>query len=291
MRSRAGRFRWATFPRARSRRPAYPTSRRCSRRSCSPPSRRHGRSPRARSRTRCCSRCRARWSGSRSSRRRRDGSWRSSRRPQTAALRGLRIRIIDNRQTAADLRAVGARPVEGLTAERRPLSSGAQARRRRVERDEHPGNGYQTVAHYFSTYSPFPKFQAIVVNRTVWECELTARSRRRFAQRHATRSPRRCTRDRSIEQQELIELCEAEAVPATPTPAQLAQLAVAMRSTTPHVVTSAGGKELLAQLLRLPGDRRSRLCIATPRSVHTSAETAPFVHRGGATSSRRACTR
>ena len=36
----------------------------------------------------------------------------------TAALLGLHIRIIDNPQTAADLQAVGARPVQGLDAHR-----------------------------------------------------------------------------------------------------------------------------------------------------------------------------
>ena len=92
-------------------------------------------------------------------------------RPPTSlrALDGLRIRIVDNPQTAADLRAVGAIPVEGLGAR---TASRLLLRRRLDGVESAPtnilGNGYQTLAHYFSTWSPFAKFQVIVMNRKAW---------------------------------------------------------------------------------------------------------------------------
>lgn len=200
-----------------------------------------------------------------------------------AALRGLRIRIIDNRQTAADLRAVGARPVEGLVAK------GATALLQAHKLDgveSNPasilGNGYQTVAHYFSTYSPFPKFQAIVVNRKVWN-SLTGAQQAAFRGAAQDAVASAVHTQPFAEQQELIELCEAEALPATPTRAALAQIAAAMRATTPRIVTNAGGKELLAQLLRLPGTGVRVLATPLPVRCTHPPKAVPFVHRGGAT--------
>jgi len=144
------------------------------------------------------------------------------------------------------------------------------------------GNGYQTVAHYFSTYSPFPKFEAIVVNRTVWNALTPAEQAAfRAAARKAVASA--VHTEPFAEQQELIELCEAAGVPATPTHAHLAQIASAMRSTTPRTVTSTGGKELLAQLLRLPGAGLRSLATPLPFRCTHRPKNVPFVHHGGAT--------
>lgn len=200
-----------------------------------------------------------------------------------AALRGLRIRIVDNPQTAADMRAVGARPVQGLAAK----EATALLLRHRLDGvesnvDSILNNGYETVARYFSTYSPFPKFQVIVVNRGVWDSLPSAQqSALRAAAGDAVASAAQL--EPFDEQQELTELCQADGRPATPTHAQLAQIAKAMRATTPRSVTGPGGKELLAQLLRLPGTGVRTLATPLPDACTNPPKTTPFVHRGGAT--------
>jgi TRAP-type C4-dicarboxylate transport system substrate-binding protein len=200
-----------------------------------------------------------------------------------AAFNGLRIRIVDNPQTAADVTAVGARPVQRLTA-RQATALLAQHKLDGVESNTTSilNNGYQTFARYFSTYSPFAKFQSIVVSRGAWDAlTLDQQAALRAAARDAVASAVRAEPDQ--EQQELIELCQAEGVPATPTRRQLAAIASAMRSTTPRFVADRGGKELLAQLLRLPGTGLQALASPLPYACLHPLKGAPFVHRGGAT--------
>ena len=199
------------------------------------------------------------------------------------AFAGLRIRIVDNPQTAADVRAVGGRPVEGLTAQQ----ANAALTHHKLDGVESNAasilnNGYQTVAHYFSTYSPFAKFQSIVVSRAAWD-KLTSdqQAALRAAAHDAVASAVRS--EPSQERQELIQLCESEAVPVAPTRSQLDAIAAAMRSTTSRFVTDRGGKELLAQLLRLPGAGVQTLAAPLPYRCTHPPKAVSFVHRGGAT--------
>ena len=86
------------------------------------------------------------------------------------AFAGLRIRIIDNPQTAADLRSVGALPVQRLDAHQAGnLLDANDSTAVESSPTNILVNGYQTVARYFTTYSPFAKFQTIVVSRQVWD--------------------------------------------------------------------------------------------------------------------------
>ena len=194
-----------------------------------------------------------------------------------AALNGLRIRIVDNPQTAADLRAVGATPVERLNAQ----EAGSRLAAGKLDGVEsNPAsilnNTYQSAAHYLSTWSPFAKFQSIVVSRQAWD-ELTGRQQQqlRAAARATVASAERT--EPKAERQELIELCEAEAVPAQPTRSELASIATAMRATASRFVSDPGSKELVAQLLRLPGS-----------GVHPLATPLPFrcTHRPKAAADR-----
>ena len=204
--------------------------------------------------------------------------------PTTKAdLAGLRIRIIDNPQTAADLRAVGARPVERLNAQE---ASGWLSDGKLDGVESNPAsilnNGYQTAAHYFSTWSPFAKFQSIVVSRQAWD-ELTVRQQQqlRAAARDTVASAERS--EPKIEREELIEICESNAVPALPNNSQLASIATAMRTTASRFVSNPGSKELVAQLLRLPGSGIHPLATPLPfRCTHRPKSTT-VVHRPGAT--------
>ena len=170
-----------------------------------------------------------------------------------SAFAGLRIRVVDNPQTAAAVRALGADPVQGLDAHQVTavlLQHGIDG----VESSTFSilGNGYQTAVHYFSTYSPFAKFQSIVVSRAVWDdLSEQARTALRSAARAAVAAAVRSLP--GDERDELTSLCQAEGVPSRPSATQLAGIATAMRSTARRFVTATAQKELLAQLLRLPG--------------------------------------
>ena len=200
------------------------------------------------------------------------------------AFAGLRIRIIDNPQTAADLRSVGALPVQRLDAHQ----AGNLLDAKRLDGVESSptnilGNGYQTVARYFTTYSPFAKFQTIVVSRQVWD-QLSAE------QQEQLRAAARATvvaAVRSVpraERQELIELCQAEGIPARPSARQLGRIAAAMRATVPRSVSGPAGNELLSQLLGLPGTGVQPLATPLPpRCTRPGLNSVPPAHRRGAT--------
>ena len=200
------------------------------------------------------------------------------------AFAGLRIRIIDNPQTAADLRSVGARPVERLDAHQ----AGNLLDAKRLDGVESSptnilGNGYQTVARYFTTYSPFAKFQSIVVSRHIWE-QLSSEQQQELRAAAGAAVAGALLSVPKAERQELTELCQAEGIPARPSVSQLGGIAAAMRATVPRSVSDTAGKELLSQLLRLPGTGVQPLATPLPsRCTRPGSQAAPAAHHGGAT--------
>jgi TRAP-type C4-dicarboxylate transport system substrate-binding protein len=201
----------------------------------------------------------------------------------TAALRGLRIRIIDNRQTAADLRAVGARPIQRVDAHR----TAALLQSHSLDGVESNTssilvNGYQSFAHYFSTYSPFAKFQTIVVSRQTWDTLTPSqRAALRTAARDAVSSAASLVPFE--ESEELRDLCQADARPARPTRAQLEAIAAAMGAASARILTSPSHRELLTRLLALPGTGVHALATPLPEECLHPPTRPPFVHRGGPT--------
>jgi hypothetical protein len=186
-------------------------------------------------------------------------------RPPTtlAALRGLRIRIIDNPQTAADVRAVGATPVQGVSSQD---ATRMLAHHTLDGVESNPAsildNGYQSVAHHLSTWSPFAKFQLIVISRKAWNRlspaqQSALRAAARVAVAYAERT------GPAAEAKQLGNICQAAGRPARPTRAQLTQIASAMRAAAP-VVQDPGAKELLARLAQLPGTGVQVLATALP---------------------------
>ena len=176
-------------------------------------------------------------------------------RPPTsvAALRGLRIRIVDNPQTAADMRAVGARPVEHIHAQE---ASRLLIQHRLDAVESNAGsilnNGYQTVAHYLSTWSPFAKFQTIVVNRKVWDgLSDGQRTALRAAAHAAVVAAVRALP--TAERTDLLNLCEAGVQPAQPSDDDLSHIASAMYNATPQFPNDPAAGELIGRLLSLPG--------------------------------------
>src|SRR5262249_52436803 len=141
-------------------------------------------------------------------------------------------------------------------------------------------NGYQTTAHYFSTYSPFAKFQTIVVSRKTWDT-LTAAQQRALRAAAKEASSSAATDVPFQEQLELIDLCQASARPARPTSAELGQIATAMRAATPDALTNSSAEELLAQLRALPGTGPRVFATPLPAGCLHLPKLTPYVHRGG----------
>ena len=176
-------------------------------------------------------------------------------RPLTAAASfiGLRVRIIDNPQTASDLRALGARPVLGLTAS---AASDALNRQKLDAVESSPSNilsnGYMTHAKYLSAFSPFAKFETIVVSRAAWDKLSAAQQEALRAAAHDALAA--AIRDvPSTEQQELTELCQAGVVFSRPSAGELAAMASAAELSFQGAFPDAAGDELMSQLLKLPG--------------------------------------
>jgi TRAP-type C4-dicarboxylate transport system substrate-binding protein len=141
------------------------------------------------------------------------------------AFRGTRIRITDNPETAALMTAIGARPVQGLSANQvggllRPGSLTA------VEGGPYYmlGNSYNVEAPYLTSYAWIPKFDTLVATQRAWLALTTAQ---RAAVRQAitdTLAHARAALARN-EGQDLATLCTNGVVLDEPSRAQLAALA------------------------------------------------------------------
>jgi TRAP-type C4-dicarboxylate transport system substrate-binding protein len=170
-----------------------------------------------------------------------------------ASFAGLRIRIIDNPQTALDFEALGAKPVQGLDANQ----TGRALQRRTVDAVESSTatmleNGYFTFARYLSGYSVFPKFQSIVVSRPAW-AKLSS------AQRTAIREAASATvaeagRRIPVEgQKELKSLCEAHVAVSRASAAEMREFAAAAKSPQTMLANGLGTAKTFAALEGVPG--------------------------------------
>jgi TRAP-type C4-dicarboxylate transport system substrate-binding protein len=170
-----------------------------------------------------------------------------------ADFRGLRLRIPDDPQTAATLRALGATPVQGLTAR----EATTELERRRIDGVESApvnilNNSYYEQVRRLSGYALFPKFEAIVVSRNVWK-HLTAaqQSALREAALQTMRSSKAAI---AIEERsELGQLCRAGTRIVVPTAQQLGALAAAARSSIAPLRGDKLAARVLDAMAKLPG--------------------------------------
>ena len=149
-----------------------------------------------------------------------------------SAFSGISLRINDNPQTAALVRAIGARPVQGVSSAQVPdmLIHGHI-----VGVETSPtyilGASYNAKASYLTSWAMFPKFETIVASKSAWRA-LTAAQQTAIKQAaadtvaHARQVPAR-------EQQELAGLCSSGLVVDAPAPGQLAVLARETAGTVP----------------------------------------------------------
>jgi TRAP-type C4-dicarboxylate transport system substrate-binding protein len=173
---------------------------------------------------------------------------------------GLRVRVIDNPQTASDFSALGAEPVQGLDSGEVATEIGA---RRLDAAESSPStvldNSYAAVAKYLSSYALFPKFESIVLSSRAWG-RLSADQR--DAVRAAARSAVTLAGELVPRQErtQLAQLCRSGLRVVQPSEAQLQALATASAGATrdadPHV---------LAALRALPGAGPQALVAPLPR--------------------------
>lgn len=170
-----------------------------------------------------------------------------------AAFSGLRIRIIDNAQTAADFAALGAKPVQGLDAH----EAARALQRRTVDAVESSPvnmleNGYFTFAHYLSGYSVIPKFQSIVVSRRAWATLSSAQ--RKAIREAATATIAAAARQLpGEERKQLTTLCRANVALSPASASVLRELAAAAQPALTALTSDVATASTLAALQRVPG--------------------------------------
>ena len=191
-----------------------------------------------------------------------------------SAFSGIKLRINDSPQTAALVRAIGARPVQGVSSTQVPdmLIHGQI-----VGVETSPayilGPSYNAEAPYLTSWAMFPKFETIVASKSAWQA-LTAAQQTAIEQAaadtvaHARQVPAR-------EQQELAGLCSGGLVVDAPAPGQLAVLARETAGTVP-----AGSQiSAMIQMIRaaVPGTGPQLSAIPLPPQCRTASTPAQAI--------------
>ncbi|HEY6892371.1 MAG TPA: TRAP transporter substrate-binding protein DctP [Solirubrobacter sp.] len=170
-----------------------------------------------------------------------------------ADFRGLRVRVPDNPQSAADFEALGAVPVMGLSGDKVDQAF-EHKRLDAIETvpERALANRYYRFTKHLTAYAIFPKLQTIVVNRNVWtrlshEQRTAITAAARDTLEHATRAlPKN-------ERAELALLCRQKVEVTPPTPAEMKALAQSAKPATDALAANGSSAPLLAALGALPG--------------------------------------
>jgi TRAP-type C4-dicarboxylate transport system substrate-binding protein len=198
------------------------------------------------------------------------------------AFDGLRVRVIDNPQTAADFLALGAVPVQGLLAG----DVYTRMRSHRLDAAESSpsyvlANSYAGVARYLSSYALFPKFQSIVVSAMAWK---RLAPKQQDAVRAAARDTVAAagTQVPAQERTELAQLCHAGIRLTVPTAPQLHALAASAALATEGLGDPAAAK-VLGALRKLPGAGPQGLASPLPADCRNPPPAALAAKPGQAT--------
>lgn len=215
-----------------------------------------------------------------------------------AAFAHLRIRIIDNPQSAAAFRALGAVPVEGLDA--RQAFTGLRGHDLDAVESASSSilnNAYFNVARYLSAYAIFPKFESIVFSRRAWN---RLSGDQQAAIRTAADETVAAAASQIAEQEatDLTQLCQAHVHVVSPSPLQLEALRRATQRTVSMLAADATAASVLASMRAAeeahPGGMASALppaCRSTttpgrgsatiPNGVYVVTDTAADFRAGG----------
>jgi TRAP-type C4-dicarboxylate transport system substrate-binding protein len=164
-----------------------------------------------------------------------------------SAFRGISLRVVDNPETAALISAIGATPVQGLSAD----DTGEELQDHWIGAAETQpmailGNSYNAEAPYLTTYGLFPKIEVIVATKSAWAA-LTGQQQaaireaaadtlvnsRQVPAREDTELDTLCAAGLVLDQPSTAQLSALaqEAVRATPASAQVASMVRRIRST------------------------------------------------------------
>ena len=215
-----------------------------------------------------------------------------------AAFAHLRIRIIDNPQSAAAFRALGAVPVEGIhdpqvfTGLRGHELDAVESSPKSIL-----ANAYFNVARYLSAYAIYPKFESIVFSRRAWN---RLSGDQQAAIRTAADETLAAAASQIAEQEaaDLTQLCQAHVRVVTPSPLQLEALRRATQRTVSMLAADATAASVLASMRAAqeahPGGMASALppaCRSTatpdrgsatiPNGVYVVTDTAADFRAGG----------
>ena len=191
-----------------------------------------------------------------------------------SAFSGISLRINDNPQTAALVRAIGARPVQGVSSTQVPdmLIHG-----RIVGVETSPtyilGASYNAEASYLTSWAMFGKFETIVASKSAWQA-LTA-AQQTAIEHAATDTLAHARQVPALEQQELAGLCSGGLVVDAPASGQLAVLARETAGTVP------AGSQVAAmiQMIRadVPGTGPQLSAISLPPQCRTASTPAQAI--------------
>jgi C4-dicarboxylate-binding protein DctP len=195
-----------------------------------------------------------------------------------AAFRGIRIRITDNPETAALMTAIGARPVQGLTANQVGglLRSGSLTG---VENGPHYmlANSYNAEAPYLTSYAFLPKFETLVATRRAW-LALTAAQRTAVRQAIAATLAHARAALPGNESQDLTRLCTNGVILDQPSQAQLTALAHEAAG-TPANAQVAGVLRMIHADVPGTGPQLSPIPVPTPCRIAQTLAQAVALHR------------
>jgi TRAP-type C4-dicarboxylate transport system substrate-binding protein len=187
------------------------------------------------------------------------------------AFSGLRLRVVDNRQSAAVFEALGARAVQGLRSDEVTVA----LQRRRLDGAETAptyalGNGYLIHARHLSGYGVFPNFESIVLSRNAWDRLSGAQQAAVRAAAQETVAAAR-TAVAAQERSDLGRLCAAGTRIAVPTAAQLRELATAAEPAAEALASDLGAARVLAAIRALPGAGPRALAAPLPTACTSAA--------------------
>lgn len=195
------------------------------------------------------------------------------------AFDGLRVRVIDNPQSAAAFLALGAVPVQGLLAG----DVYTRMRSHRLDAAESSpsfvlSNSYAGVARYLSSYALFPKFQSIVVSAKAWK-RLSPEQQAAVRAAALDTVAAAATQVPAREGTELGQLCRAGIRVTVPTARQLDALAASAATATDGLGDPAAAK-VLGALRSLPGAGPQALASPLPADC-TKPPPAPAAAKAG----------
>lgn len=188
-----------------------------------------------------------------------------------AAFAHLRIRIIDNPQSAAAFRALGAVPVEGIhdpqvfTALQGDELDAVESSPKSIL-----ANAYFNVARYLSAYAIFPKFESIVLSRRAWN---RLSGDQQDAIRTAADETRVAAASQIAEQEaaDLTQLCQAHVRVVTPSPLQLEALRRPTERTVSMLAADATAASVLASMRAAQEEHPGGMASALPPSCRSIA--------------------